>query len=55
MATENQKAAVYDQLRKYKDDESYNTKRVKCFNEADADGDGRLNLAEYRNFEAAMR
>ena len=27
---------------------------VKCWNDADVDGDGKLNLAEYKKFEAAM-
>ena len=58
-ATEEQKQSGLEKLQRYKTDEAFKTehlnKMAQAFTDADADGDGMLNLAEYRVFDAAMR
>ena len=58
-ATEEQKQSGLEKLQRYKTDEAFKTEHLKkmaqAFTDADADGDGMLNLAEYRVFDAAMR
>ena len=58
-ATEAQKASGMEKLQKFKNDEAfrneYMAKMAKAWSDADANGDGKLDLAEYRNFDAAMR
>ena len=58
-ATEEQKASGLAMLQRYKTDEAFRTEHqgrmATAWTDADADGDGMLNLAEYRVFDAAMR
>ena len=58
-ATEEQKASGLAWMNRYKTDEAFRTehknKMTVLWNEADADSDGVLNLAEYKVFDAAMR
>ena len=58
-ATEEQKQSGLEKLQRYKTDEAFKTehmnKMAQAWTDADADGDGMLNLAEYRVFDAAMR
>ena len=58
-ATEAQKASGLAMMNRYKTDEAFRTEHTnrmtQAWNDADADGDGKLNLAEYRVFDAAMR
>ena len=58
-ATAEQKASGLEKLEKFKNDEAfrngYMEKMNKAWNDADANGDGKLDLAEYRTFDAAMR
>ena len=58
-ATEAQKASGLEKLAKFKNDETFRNehmaKMMKAWSDADANGDGKLDLAEYRTFDAAMR
>ena len=57
--TEEQKQSGHAMMQRYKTDEAFRTEHQKrmaqTWADADADGDGMLNLAEYRVFDAAMR
>ena len=58
-ATEEQKAAGLEKLNKFKNDEDFKNQHMarmnNAWNEADADGDGKLNLQEHKNWENKMR
>ena len=58
-ATEEQRQAGLAMMQRYKTDETFKAEHtenmMKTWNDADADGDGKLNLAEYKVFDAAMR
>ena len=58
-ATEEQKQSGLEKLQRFKTDEAFRTEHqntmAQAWTDADADGDGMLNLAEYRVFDAAMR
>ena len=58
-ATEEQKQSGLAMMQRYKTDEAFRTEHqnrmAQTWADADADGDGMLNLAEYRVFDAAMR
>ena len=57
-ATEEQKAKGLEKMEKYKNDEEFKAQQGQIFmntwNECDADGDGKLNLQEHKNFESKM-
>ena len=58
-ATAEQKASGMEKLERYKTDETFRTahmaKMQQAWDDADANNDGKLDLAEYRVFDAAMR
>ena len=58
-ATEEQKTSSLAKMQRFQTDEAFKNQYMerinKAFTDADADGDGRLNLAEYRVFDATIR
>ena len=58
-ATEEQKSAGIAKLDRFRTDESFKTqemeKMTNAWSQADGNGDGKLDLQEYKNFDAALR
>ena len=58
-ATPEQKAAGIEKLNKFRTDEEFKNgemaKMTKAWADADANGDGKLNLEEYKAFDAALK